>query len=475
MENHFQNFVATVFNKKAKQLELLVFERDVPSQKEKVKESKRILTALAKEYSRVESIGWFTTVTTFSQKPFVVPPTGKTQRFPRLIPQWDPEQKRVVKLIEEKCADMEVTGKVVAINSGPIVTEYEFVPERFTRVRRLKSVHEDLAVAIPADAVTVQRIPGKGCVGITVPNKEHKVVDFKATLKNVLAHRYDMALPLNLGIRANGDPFLEDLTLLPHLLIAGSTNSGKSVLLNGIINSLTHIRSPKELQLYMIDPKSVELLPYKDLPHVASEPVAGVYEALALMEKIVLEMRRRMSYLQIRKVKNLKELNSQLDPKDRLPYWVLVIDEMADLILQEKKLFIRSMAEISSMARAAGIHVIAATQRPSVDVLPGKVKVNFPARLSFRVPGDGDSRTILGRKGAEQLIDRGDMFYISPSQAGMQRLHSPFCQETDIARMIAESIALGENTSAVPADGPVSDAALVAAIPIKNVNATVVQ
>jgi S-DNA-T family DNA segregation ATPase FtsK/SpoIIIE len=462
-----QNFAFSARNKHEKKSELLIFEREFESQTEKNKVREKLGDSLKKEYKNVSFLGGFDSVSTFMPSTISVPQAGKIQRFPRLLPQWDPEQKRIVRLIEEKTAEMECVGKVTGINSGPIVTEYEFQPDRFTRVKRLKSIHEDLAVAIPAESVAVQRIPGKGVVGITVPNKDRKSVDFPATLKHVVDHRYDMALPLNLGIRSNGEPFVDDLANLPHLLVAGSTGAGKSVLLNGIITSLINVRSPYELVLHLIDPKSVELLPYKDLPHVVADPVSGIFEALALMEKVSIEMRRRTSYLHFHHVKNLKELNAKLDPKDRLPYWVLIIDEMCDLVLQEKKLFIARMAEISSMARAAGIHVIAATQRPSVDVLAGKVKVNFPARLAFSVPGEADSRTILTRKGAEQLLGKGDMYYMSPYIPGLLRLHAPFCQQKDIDQMLAASIKLGRARE-VPCDNPDSNLPITVSSDLKS-------
>lgn len=380
----------------------------------------------------------------------------KIKRFPRELPKLSKEQDYTLHMIEEKCMDFMCPGRVIDVKSGPMITEYKFQPDKFTRLKRLKTLNEDLAIAIPAEQVSVVRVPGESCVGISVPNKERRIVKFDECLKNVLTHRHDMELPINFGITSSGRPFVEDLATMPHLLIAGETGAGKSVFLNNIITSLLYIRSPKQMELILIDPKSVELLPYKGLPHVKREPVSDIFSALALLETVVQEMRRRMSFLHFRKVKNLKELNDKLtaegNAEERLPYWVLVIDEMADLMLGAKKEFTKRMAEIASMARAAGIHVITATQRPSVDVLSGKIKVNFPARVAFRVPSDGDSRTILSRKGAEQLLSKGDMWYLSPSKSGMQRLHAPFIQQDDINRMLTLSLQLG-HVHNVPADG----------------------
>ena len=368
------------------------------------------------------------------------------------------EQKEISIAIEQKCREFECPGKIVSVQSGPIVTTYEFVPNRFIRIKRLKGLHEDLALALAAENVSVMRVPGKSAVAITVPNKDREVVTFQQTLKNVIARRNDMELPINFGVTAVGEPYVEDLARMPHLLVAGSTGSGKSVFLNNVLTSLMYIRSPKEVELILIDPKSVELRPYETLPHVKRNTVeCDIYRALAVLSEAVQEMRKRMAHLHYNKCKNLKELNDMMKqagkPDLMLPYQVIVIDEMSDIVIQEKKAFTKVMAEISSMARAAGIHVIAATQRPSVDVLSGKIKVNFPARVTFRMPSSADSRTILSRKGAEQLLARGDMLYISPDKAGIMRLHAPLTTAEDVSKMMELSIALG-HFNRVPADGP---------------------
>jgi S-DNA-T family DNA segregation ATPase FtsK/SpoIIIE len=378
------------------------------------------------------------------------------KRFPRLLSPQDEEQQRVIKVIEDKTALFECPGIVVGVKAGPMVTEYEFQPERFTRVKRLRNLNEDLAVAIPAESVSVVRAAGKAAMTITVPNKERQEVSFSGTLKNVIAHRKDMELPINLGVTSTGDPMVVDLVKIPHLLIAGSTGTGKSVLLNTILTSLLYCRSPKDLELILIDPKAVELLPYSGLPHVKREPVSGVMEALALLDTVTQEMKRRMAFLYFNKVKNLGELNEKLraagKPEECLPYWVIVIDEIGDLILNEKKLTTKALAEISSMARAAGIHIIAATQRPSVDVLSGKIKVNFPARIGLRLPSAADSKTVFGRSGAEQLLGKGDMFVMHPEMPGLVRVHAPHCTRADINRMLELSLELG-HVLKVPADG----------------------
>jgi S-DNA-T family DNA segregation ATPase FtsK/SpoIIIE len=378
----------------------------------------------------------------------------KAKRFPRELTPQVVEQRRVSKIIEEKCADFRCPGEVEYVKAGPMVTVYGFRPYRFTRLRELKTLHEDLAVAIPAESVTVMRNPGTMHMNITVPNNERAEVNFEQTLKAVVEHRYDMDIPINLGVSSIGEPCVVDLARMPHLLIAGSTGTGKSVCLNGILTSLLYVRSPKQIQLFLIDPKSVELLPYSGLPHVRRPPVSAVMDALGMMANIIEEMKKRMAFLYFQKVKNLKELNAKLKAQgqEELPYWILVIDEMGDLIIHEKKLFTEAMTQISSMARAAGIHVIAATQRPSVDILSGKIKVNFPARVGLRLPSTGDSKTVFGRAGAEQLLGKGDMFFMSPDLPGLQRLHAPYCREEDIQKMIHLSSEMG-HVNNVPADG----------------------
>jgi DNA segregation ATPase FtsK/SpoIIIE, S-DNA-T family len=377
------------------------------------------------------------------------------KRFPREVAKTD-AQRKVIDVIVEKCRDFDCPGQVVEVRQGPRVTEYEFSPDRFTRLKRLKSINEDLAMALEAETVTVQRLPGKAAIGISLPNAECKEVLFDDCLKNVIAHRYDMALPINFGITSTGEPYVEDLAQIVHLLIGGSTGAGKSVFINNILQSLLYIRSPKELQLILIDPKSVELFPYRGLPHLKEDPVADIYQALGLLEQMVQEMRRRTSNLHAAGVKNIAEYNAKMKkeghPDDTWPYILVVIDELADLVMQEKKAFIEKMASLAGMARAAGIHVIAATQRPSVDVLSGKVKVNFQGRLAFRVPSPIDSKTILGHKGAEQLLGKGDMFFVSPSKTGLQRLHSPNTKRENLEKLMKLSIELGHHF-AVPADG----------------------
>lgn len=398
----------------------------------------------------------------------VFPKGGK--KFPRTLAA-NAEQQKVADMIAERCRDLDCPGKITDVQQGPIVTEYQFAPDQFTRIRKVRGISEDLAVALNVENVSFARTPAKPCLSVYVPNKERKDVLFADTLKNVIAHRNDMELPINLGVTSTGQPYIEDLAKLPHLLIAGSTGSGKSTLLHAIILSLLYIRSPKQMRLLMIDPKQVELPKYNDLPHMMQPTESSVYRALDILDATVQEMRRRMANLHGFNCQNIAEYNEKVTKEaeifrqagkldeaarradDAWPRIVVVIDEIADFMLQEKKLFTEKLAEISGMARAAGIHLIAATQRPSVDVLSGKIKVNFPARVGFKVPAVQDSKTILHAKGCESLLGFGDMFYMTPVRPGLQRLHSSLTKPVDIEQLKKLSLAIG-HFRRVPADGP---------------------
>lgn len=410
-------------------------------------------------------------------KPFVVAeekavdkskyPKG-VQRFPRELAA-SPEQQKIVDMITERCLDFDCPGKVIDVKVGPVVTEYKFQPDRFTRIKRLKNINEDLAMTLSAENISMARIPGEAAVGIYIPNSERKTITFEETLKSVIAHRDDMELPINLGTTSTGEAYVEDLTKMPHLLIAGQTGSGKSVSLNAILTSLLYIRSPKELQLVLCDPKSVELFQYADLPHMMAKPEAQTHRILQLLIDCVEEMKRRTANLHNFGCKNIKEYNDKVKAEakifreaghieqaekrlaDAWPYILIVIDEMSDLVMSEKKATTELLAAISAMSRAAGIHMICATQRPSVDVLAGKIKVNFPARIAFRVPASQDSKTILNAKGAETLLGKGDMFFVTPNKPGMQRIHAPWTTQVDVDKMKALSIKIGHFRN-VPAD-----------------------
>ena len=349
-----------------------------------------------------------------------------------------PEQRLAKETIEERAAFFGCAGKVVEIRKGPVITMYEFRPSKTTRIKRLINLQEDLALALEAEAVMVRRIPGKDVMGIEISNdeSERQNVAFRASLTAVkAAKKAGMDLPLNLGTDPFGEPIVDDLATMPHLLIAGSTGSGKSVSLNCIISSLLTVCSPDELEFYMIDPKGVELTHYNGIPHMKVPMVTSPHYAKDMLERLILEMRKRLQTLTYRGVRDIKEYNELVKKSGQgmpMPRIVCIIDELGDLMMQDRREFTRMIAEISQIARATGIHLVAATQRPSVDVLSGKIKVNFPGRMAFKVTSGTDSRVIIHKKGAEGLLGRGDMLYLSPTRSATIRIHAPWVPLADV-------------------------------------------
>lgn len=353
------------------------------------------------------------------------------------------EQELAKETIEERAEFFGCPGKVTEIRKGPVITLYEFKPAKTTRVKRLIALQEDLALALSAEAVMVRRIPGKEAMGIEISNEEgeRQSVAFRASLRSVqAAKKSGMELPLNLGIDPFGEPIVDDLAAMPHLLIAGSTGSGKSVSLNCIISSLLTVCSPAELEFFMIDPKGVELSHYEGIPHMKEPMVTTPHRAKEMLENLIDVMRLRLTLLGSKKVRDIKEYNAIVaKPEDRMARIVCIIDELGDLMMQDRRAFTRLIAEISGMARATGIHMVCATHRPSVDVLSGKIKVNFPGRMAFRVTSAVDSKVILHRKGAEGLLGRGDMMYLSPTRSTTIRIHAPWVPLTDV-KAIADKL-----------------------------------
>jgi len=365
-----------------------------------------------------------------------------------VIGKMSPEQREAKETIEDRAAFFGCPGKVRAVRKGPVITLYEFAPARATRIKRLIALQEDLALALSAEAVMVRRIPGKEVMGIEISNEsdERQNVAFRASLASVRKAKADgMELPMNLGTDPFGDPIVDDLATMPHLLIAGSTGSGKSVSLNCIISSLLTVCPPSELEFYMIDPKGVELTHYNGIPHMKRPMVTSPHYAKDMLEHLVEEMRARLLMLTRQGVRDIKEYNDlakKLGTLAPMPRIVCVIDELGDLMMQDRRAFTRLIAEISQIARATGIHMIAATQRPSVDVLSGRIKVNFPARMAFKVTSSVDSRTIVHRKGAEALLGRGDMLYQSPIRSACIRIHAPWVPLIDVKEIANKLIAV---------------------------------
>lgn len=331
------------------------------------------------------------------------------------------------------------------IADGPLVTTYRFQPKGQAKVRQLESLSSDLALALAVEDVLIRRIPGEAVIGITVPNKTRRIVQWRDTI--VAVCNTSFAVPLNFGVDALGRPMVEDLTVLPHLLIAGSTGGGKSTLLSSLIASLIYAKSSDEVQFVLCDTKKVEFGQFKGTPHLVCDPLKSVYEVMEKMDWLSDEVANRLKKLEIQHVKNIKEYNlrylvAQNWAPPKLPYLILVIDELFHLLggsRGESKVASEKIARIVSESRAAGIHVIGATQRPSVDVVTGSIKANFPARLSFRLPSESDSRTVLGTPGAEHLLSQGDMLYQSPSRPGLTRCHSAWVSDSDVKAAIEAS------------------------------------
>lgn len=350
-------------------------------------------------------------------------------------------QKQIVMAIAIKLAQLghEVTF-VEPVTEGPLITTYRFVPKAAAKVAQIAACAPDIALALHVEDVVVRRLPGEGAVGISVPNVERKPVLWRDLLASPDA---GSALPLNFGVNSEGKPYREDLAKLPHLLITGSTDGGKSVLLRSLIASLMLWRNPNEVQFLLSDCKRVEFGHFIGAPHLLFEPCKTMYETWERMDWLLAEVDRRLRILECWQERNIADYNKR-NPDGRLPYIVFVVDELFKVLSAgdkrgEAKIGSQKLSRIVSESRAAGIHVIAATQRSSVDVITGSIKANFPARLTFRLPSQEDSRTIIGHSGAEHLLARGDMFYCSPNHPATLRLHSGYATTEDIRWCVANA------------------------------------
>lgn len=337
-------------------------------------------------------------------------------------------------VLEKKLSDFNVTGKIKQAHPGPVVTMYEFEPAPGIKINRIVSLSEDLALALKAPSIRVYPIAGKATIGIEVPNKQKVIVSLKEIIGSESFIKSHSLLTLALGKDIFGNPVVTDLSRLPHLLVAGTTGSGKSVFMNTMIISLLYKATPDEIKMLMIDPKFLELSAYADIPHLLAPVITNPKEASEAMKKVVLEMERRYKLLSEKGVRNIETYNRQAPKSERLPYIVVFIDELADLMLTAPKDVENAITRLAQMARASGIHLILATQRPSVDVITGLIKANFPARISFQVTSKIDSRTILDSMGAEQLLGMGDMLFMVPG-AKIVRIHGAYVSEEEIRKI----------------------------------------
>ncbi len=390
------------------------------------------------------------------QEVFEFMKTGKGFQLPPVSFLEDPETSNISadnehlrmqsKLLEKKLEDFGVRGKVVAVSPGPVITTFEYEPAPGVKINKVVTLSDDLALALRAISIrTVAPIPGKAAIGIEIPNATRELVRFREIVVSRAFEKSKSKLTLCLGKDIVGNPVVAELDKMPHLLIAGATGTGKSVALNAMICSLLYKASPEDVKLIMIDPKRIELSSYDGIPHLITPVVTDPKKATNALFWAVREMERRYELLSEKRVRHIAQYNQKVDPEtraesndetQRLPLVVIVIDELADLMMSASRDVEVALTRLAQMARAAGIHLILATQRPSVDVLTGIIKANFPTRLTFQVSSRTDSRTIIDTIGAENLLGNGDMLFLPPGTARLQRIHGAYISETELSRII---------------------------------------
>jgi S-DNA-T family DNA segregation ATPase FtsK/SpoIIIE len=338
--------------------------------------------------------------------------------------------------LESIFKDFGVIGKVSGISPGPVITTYEFEPAPGVKINKIASLADDLAMKLKAESVRiVGSIPGKAALGIEIPNPERQIVYIRDILASDEFQQASSKLTLGLGMDVVGNPVMANLAKMPHLLIAGATGAGKSVAVNSIICSILMKATPEDVRLLMIDPKRIELSCYEDIPHLLHPVVVDPKMASRALQWAVREMERRYQLMEEKRVKSIASFN-EISEDERLPLIVVIIDELADLMMVSSKDVEDSVARLAQMARAAGMHLILATQRPSVDVLTGLIKANFPTRMSFKVSSKIDSRTILDNSGAEHLLGAGDMLFLPPGTARLLRIHGAYISEKEIDNIV---------------------------------------
>jgi len=363
------------------------------------------------------------------------------------------------RILQAKCGEFGVLGTVKEIHPGPVVTTYEFKPDAGIKYSKIVGLGDDLALALEAESIRIDRVSGKGNVGIEIPNEKRDTIFLRELLESEVCKKASGHLPLILGKAVNGDTMVTDLAIMPHLLIAGATGTGKSVGLNCMIASILFRSTPDEVRMILIDPKRLELGVYEDIPHLLTPVVTDAKVAANVLKWAVAEMERRIRMLASEGVRNIEQFNNILRSETEarvdeqtseelkpLHYIVVVIDELADLMMVSAHDVEESITRLAQMARAVGIHLILATQRPSVDVITGLIKANFPSRISYRVAARVDSRTILDSIGAEQLLGRGDMLFLPPGSARLTRIHGAYVTEHEIARLTSFLRKTGEST-----------------------------
>lgn len=394
--------------------------------------------------------------------PFTLPDVDVFQRPPESGRKFDRESLIMnSRILEKKLADFGVTGRVVTVHPGPVITMYEFEPAAGIKVNRITNLSDDLALALRALSIRIiAPIPGKSVVGIEVPNPDREIVYIRELLESKSFRSSGSKLSLVLGKDIFGNPVDADLAKMPHLLVAGATGTGKSVFLNSLLCSILCRATPDEVKLLLVDPKLLELSIYEGIPHLITDVVTQPKRAAAALQGVVHKMEERYQMMAALGVRSILQFNERVDkelaqgnetfrlrskpgeaegrevPYQRIPYIIVVIDELADLMVVSARDVEESLQRLAQMARASGIHLVLATQRPSVDVLTGVIKANFPSRISFQVSSRTDSRTILDGGGAEHLLGQGDMLYLPPGTARLQRLHGPFVTEDEVTSLV---------------------------------------
>jgi S-DNA-T family DNA segregation ATPase FtsK/SpoIIIE len=359
------------------------------------------------------------------------------------------ELREEARTLVEKCAEFDVRGQVVQINPGPMVTTYEFKPEAGVKYSRVTGLADDLCLAMRAESILIERMAGKSTVGIQVPNHERETIHLREVLESETFAKAKSRLTLAMGKDINGRIVTADLASMPHVLIAGSTGSGKSVAINAMIMSLLFRTTPQQVRLILVDPKRVELGMYEGVPHLFTPIITEPKLAANALRNAVREMERRLKLLASRSVRNIEQYNKLFEgsslslfgqgpeeDEEPLPFIVIVIDELADLMMLDRANVEESITRLAQMARAVGIHLVLATQRPSVDVITGLIKANVPTRISFRLSTKVDSRTIIDTNGAEALLGRGDMLFLPPGTSRLMRLHAPYVSEKETAALV---------------------------------------
>jgi S-DNA-T family DNA segregation ATPase FtsK/SpoIIIE len=382
------------------------------------------------------------------RSPFKLPPTNLLQEPPERTAFDSLELKETAASIKSKFEEFNVRGTVTQINPGPVVTTFEFKPEAGVKYSRITTLTEDLCLGLQAESILIERIPGKPTVGIEVPNSKREVISLRQILESEEFHNSPSPLTVALGKDINGRMKIAALDSMPHLLIAGSTGSGKSVMLNSLIMSILYKATPQQVRMIMVDPKRLEFGLYEGIPHLLTPVITDPKKATNALRNAVLEMERRLKLLASLGVRNIDQYNRkvrqlQAQPRslfeeetdepvlETIPYILILIDELADLMMLERANVEETVTRLAQMARAVGMHLVLATQRPSVDVITGLIKANFPSRISFRVATRVDSRTVLDVMGAEHLLGRGDMLFLPPGSSRLVRVHGSYVSESE--------------------------------------------